>query len=168
MIVFDNHVANGTFGTLAFGVLTLVVIAAGFKYKLLRRKKTIVFVALGVLAVTVNSGGLLGEVAGALRQGMNVAGEQGINGLAGAKTPTNPPTTHVTPVTAFGALLGLAILAWYGIKLYAAKGKPEDWKEMIGGVIIGVCSGTGVGFLGIALNSGVIVSNNVGFYVFGG
>lgn len=168
MIVFDNHVANGTFGTLAFGVLTLVVIAAGFKYKLLRRKKTIVFVALGVLAVTVNSGGLLGEVAGALRQGMNVAGEQGINKLAGAKTPTNPPTTHVTPVTAFGALLGLAILAWYGIKLYAAKGKPEDWKEMVGGVIIGVCSGTGVGFLGIALNSGVIVSNNVGFYVFGG
>ncbi|MGW1656603.1 hypothetical protein [Streptomyces atratus] len=168
MNLFDNPVANGTFGTIAFGAITIVLIAAGFKYKVLKNKKTVILMALAVLAVTVNSAGLFGGGAGAMRVGMNIAGEQAIEGLAGAKTPTNPPTTHVTPITAFGALLGICILVWFGVKTYAAKGKPKDWKEMAGGTLIGISAGSGVGFLGIALNSAVLISNNVGFWVFGG
>ncbi|MCM2394388.1 hypothetical protein [Streptomyces albipurpureus] len=168
MDLFNNDVANGTFGTLAFGVLTVVLIVAGFNYKVLKRKKTVVLVAIALLAVTVNSAGLFGEIAGALRGGMNTAGEKAASGLAGAEVADNPPTTKVTPVTAGGALVGLAILVWYGVKIYAAKGKPKDWKEMAGGALIGVCAGTGVGFLGIAVSSAVIVSNNVGFWLVGG
>ncbi|WP_331740810.1 hypothetical protein [Streptomyces sp. NBC_01006] len=168
MNIFDNDVANGTFGTLAFGALACVFIVAGFKYKVLRRKKTVILVAIGVLAVTVNSAGLFGEIAGALRMGMNQAGEQAAQGLAGAQVAANPPTTHVTPVTAGGALFGLIVIFWYGIKIYAAKGKPRDWKEMAGGALVGISAGTGVGFLGIAVSSAVIVSNNVGFWLVGG
>ncbi|MFJ5785501.1 hypothetical protein [Streptomyces hydrogenans] len=166
--MFDNEVANGTFGTLAFGALTVVIIVAGFKYKVLKNWKTVVIVALGILAVTVNSGGLLGELAGALRQGMNVGGQEAVDGLAGAKVAPNPPTIKVTPITAGGALFGLCIIAWYLIKTYAANWRPADWKEMVGGSLIGICSGTGIGFLGLATSSAVIVSNNVGFWLFGG
>ncbi|MEU3602246.1 hypothetical protein ABZ714_26540 [Streptomyces sp. NPDC006798] len=168
MDLFDNDAANGTFGTLAFGVLTIVLIVAGFKYKVLRKKKTVALVAIGILAVTVNSAGLLGEIAGALRGGMNTAGEKAAADLAGAQVAANPPTTQVTPITAGGALFGLAILVWYGVKIYAAKGKPKDWKEMAGGALVGVCAGTGVGFLGLAVGAAVIVSNNVGFWLVGG
>lgn len=166
--MFDNDVANGTFGTLACGVLALVVIAAGFKYRLLREKKTVVLVALGVLAVTANSGGFLGEIAGAIRRGLNVSGEAALRAGAGAQVAPNPPTTEIPPITAGGALIGLALLGWYLIKMYAAHWRPDDWKEMVGGAVLGICAGTGVGFLGVALSSGVIVSNNLGFYLFGG
>ncbi|MFE7268041.1 hypothetical protein ACFU9B_39570 [Streptomyces sp. NPDC057592] len=168
MNLFDNPVANGSFGTIAFGAIALVLIIAGFKFNVLRDKKTVFLVALAVLAVTVNSAGLLGGGAGAMRVGMNIAGEQAIEGLAGAQSPANPPTTHVTPVNAFGALLGICILVWFLVKSYAANWRPKDWREMAGGTLIGISAGSGVGFLGIALNSAVLISNNVGFWVFGG
>ncbi|MFI1259058.1 hypothetical protein ACH4U6_35620 [Streptomyces netropsis] len=168
MDIFDNSPANASFGALIFGAIGTVVIVAGFKYKLLREKKTLVLVAFFVLLVTVNSGGILGEIAGALRGLMNVGGEKAVQGAAGAVTTPNPPHTQVTKVSAGGAGIGLCGIAWYAVKLYAAKGRARDIKEMCLGAGVAICYGTSLGFMGWIVGATVLTGNNVGLYVFGG
>ncbi|MFB7475588.1 hypothetical protein [Kitasatospora sp. NPDC056184] len=168
MNLFNNATANAGFGALLFGAMATVAIVAGFKYKILRNKKTLILVFVFMLLVTINSGGLLGEIAGALRHGMNAAGSVAADGLAGAKTTPNPPTTTVTPVSAGGAAIGLCGLTWFVIKLIATRGKPKDWKEMAGGTIAAVCYGTSLGFMGVIVGAATITGNNIGLYVFGG
>lgn len=168
MDIFNNAGANAGFGALVFGAMATVAIVAGLKYRWLRDKKTLILVAFFVLLVTVNSGGILGEIAGALRLGMNVSGEVAVQGVAGAVTAPNPPTTAVTPLSAGGAAIGLCGLTWYGVKLFAAKGKAKDLKEMYFGTAVGVCYGTSLGFMGWFVGATVLIGNNVGLYVFGG
>lgn len=168
MDIFDNAGANAGFGTLVFGAMATVAIVAGFKYRWLKDKKTVVLVAFFMLLVTVNSGGILGEIAGALRLGMNVGGEQAVRGVAGAVTTPNPPSTRVAPLSAGGAAIGLCGLTWYGIKIFAAKGKAKDLKEMYMGTAAGVCYGTSLGFMGWFVAGSVLAANNLGLYVFGG
>ncbi|MFE7808519.1 hypothetical protein ACFU51_28380 [Streptomyces sp. NPDC057430] len=168
MDIFDNAGANAGFGALVFGAMATVAIVAGLKYRWLRDRKTLFLVAFFVLLVTVNSGGLFGEVAGALRGGMNIAGEKAVDGIAGAAVAPNPPRSTVTPLSAGGAAIGLCGLTWYAIKLFAAKGKARDIKEMSMGAAVGICYGTSLGFMGWIVGATVIVGNNVGLYVFGG
>ncbi|MFE3144265.1 hypothetical protein [Streptomyces scopuliridis] len=166
--IFDNAGANAGFGTLVFGAMATVAIVAGLKFRWLRKWKTLVLVAFFVLLVTVNSGGILGEIAGALRLGMNTGGEAAVKGVAGAVTAPNPPKTAVAPLSAGGAAIGLCGLTWYGIKLFAAKGKAKDLKEMYMGLAVGICYGTSLGFMGWFVAGSVLAANNVGLYVFGG
>lgn len=166
--MFDSSPANAGFGALVFGAVATVAITAGFKYKLLRNKKTVFLVGFFMLLITVNSGGFLGEIAGALRHGMNVAGQQAVDKTAGATVTANPPRTAVTPVSAGGAAIGLTGITWYVIKLIAARGKPKDWKEMVGGTLVAVCYGTSLGFMGWIVSATTLTGNNIGLYVFGG
>ncbi|WP_405844561.1 hypothetical protein [Streptomyces sp. NBC_01518] len=166
--MFDNSPANAGFGALVFGAVATVAIIAGFKYRLLRNKKTLILVGFFMLLITVNSGGFLGEIAGALRHGMNVAGQQAVDKTAGAAVTANPPRTAVTPVSAGGAAIGLTGITWYVIKLIAARGKPKDWKEMVGGTLVAVCYGTSLGFMGWIVSATTLTGNNIGLYVFGG
>ncbi len=122
MNIFNNPGANAGFGCLAFAAIGTVVIVAGFKFKWLRAKATVILVALFVLLVTVNSGGVLGEIAGALRLGLNAGGEAAVHGVSGTAVTPHAPHTTITPVSAGGAVVGLCGLAWYGVKLFAAKG----------------------------------------------
>ncbi|MCX5561101.1 hypothetical protein [Streptomyces sp. NBC_00038] len=168
MNIFDNTTANASFGALLFGAMATVAVVAGFKYKILKNKKTFALVFFFMLLVTVNSTGILGEIAGALRHGMNVAGERAAEGVAGAKATPNPPRSTVTPVSAGGAGIGLCGLTWYVIKLFAARGKPKDWKEMAGGSLVAVCYGTTLGFMGVVVGAATLTGNNVGLWIFGG
>ncbi len=99
---------------------------------------------------------------------MNVAGERAAEGVAGAKATPNPPRSTVTPVSAGGAGIGLCGLTWYAIKLFAARGKPKDWKEMAGGSLVAVCYGTTLGFMGVIVGAATLTGNNVGLWIFGG
>ncbi|WP_330351905.1 hypothetical protein [Streptomyces sp. NBC_00582] len=166
--LFNNSTANASFGALLFGAMATTAVVAGFKYKVLRKWKTFVLVFFFVLLVTVNSGGLFGEIAGALRQVMNVAGETAVEKAAGATANANPPRSAVTPVSAGGAAIGLCGLVWYGVRLYAAKGKPADWKEMAGGAVVAICYGTSLGFMGVIVSATTLTGNNVGLWIFGG
>ena len=168
MNLFHNSTANAGFGALLFGAIATVAIFAGFKYKILRNKKTFILIFFFMLLVTINSAGLLGDVAGALRHGMNAAGTAVAGNVAGAKTTPNPPRSTVTPVTAGGAAIGLCGLTWYLVKLFAARGKPKDWKEMVGGTAVAICYGTTLGFMGVIVGITTITGNNIGLYVFGG
>ncbi|WP_031072074.1 hypothetical protein [Streptomyces sp. NRRL WC-3742] len=168
MNLFHNTTANAGFGALLFGAIATVAIVAGFKYKLLRQKKTFILVFFFMLLVTVNSAGILGDIAGALRHGMNVAGDAVASNVAGAKATPNPPHSTVTPVSAGGAAIGLCGLTWYIVKLIAARGRSKDWKEMAGGTLIAVCYGTTLGFMGVIVGITTVTGNNIGLYVFGG
>ncbi|MFF4286005.1 hypothetical protein ACFY0R_11855 [Streptomyces sp. NPDC001633] len=168
MNIFDNPGANAGFGTLAFAAIGTVVIVAGFKFRWLRAKSTVILVGLFVLLVTVNSGGILGEIAGALRHGMNAGGAAAVHGVSGAAVTPHVPRTAITPVSAGGALVGLCGIAWYGVKLFAAKDRAKDRKEMIIGLGVGVCYGTGLGFTGYFVAGAVLAANNVGLWAFGG
>ncbi len=63
MNIFDNTTANASFGALLFGAMATVAVVAGFKYKILKNKKTFALVFFFMLLVTVNSTGILGEIA---------------------------------------------------------------------------------------------------------
>ncbi|MFZ3491656.1 hypothetical protein ACODT5_00185 [Streptomyces sp. 5.8] len=166
--LFNNSTANAGFGALLFGAMATTAVVAGFKYKVLKKWKTFLLVFIFVLLVTVNSGGVLGEAAGAARQVMNVAGATAAEGVAGATVNVNPPRSAVTPVSAGGAGIGLCGLVWYGIRLYAAKGKPRDWKEMALATVAAVCYGTTLGFMGVIVSATTLTGNNVGLWIFGG
>jgi hypothetical protein len=168
--IFANGTANAGFGALVFGVVATTVVVAGFKYRLLKNRKTLLWVAFAMLLVTINSRGIFGELAGAARHIMNAAGEGAVRGGTGARTTPNPPRSTVNPVSAGGAALGLAILAWYVMKAYAApnKWKPDDWREMAFGTVIAVCYGTSLGFMGIIASMSVLTGNNIGLWIFGG
>jgi len=60
---------------------------------------------------------------------------------AGATANANPPRSAVTPVSAGGAAIDCRPVCT-GVRLYAAKGKPADWKEMAGGAVVAICYGT--------------------------
>jgi len=168
MNLFDTSGANAGFGALAFGVLGTVAVIAGFKYRWLRSKKTVIIVFASMLLVTVNSAGLLGSIAGALREVMNTGGEKVVTGATGSKITPNPSQHHVTAVSAGGALLGLCGLTWYGVKLYAAKGKIRELPEMIMGTGAAICYGTSLGFMGAVVGATTITANNIGLQIFGG
>ncbi|WP_424217729.1 hypothetical protein ACN20G_36840 (plasmid) [Streptomyces sp. BI20] len=168
MNIFDNDVANAGFGALVFGAMATVALIAGLKFKLLKSWKTTLLVAVFVLLVTVNSGGLLGELAGVLRLGMNSGGEAAVDTLSGAKLAPNPLRTPVEPASAGGAAIGLCGLTWYGVKAYAAKGKLKEAKEMILGAVLGVCYGTTLGFMGMVVGVMIPVANNIGYWAFSG
>ncbi|MFI9353134.1 hypothetical protein [Streptomyces lydicus] len=168
MNIFDNAGANAGFGCLAFAAIGTVVIVAGFKFKWLRAKSTVLLVGLFVLLITVNSGGILGEIAGALRLGLNAGGEAAVRGVSGTTVTPDAPRTAITPVSAGGAVIGLCGVAWYGVKLFAAKGRAKDLKEMIVGLGVGVCYGTGLGFTGYFVAGAVLAANNIGLWVVGG
>ncbi|GAB7036025.1 hypothetical protein AB0G35_24105 [Streptomyces sp. NPDC021749] len=168
MNLFDNPGANAGFGTLACAAIGTVVIVAGFKFKWLRAKWTVILVGVFMLLVTVNSGGIAGEIAGALRHVLNFGGEAAVKGVSGAKSTPNPPHTTITPVSAGGAVIGLCGIAWYVVKLFAAKGKAKDLKEMIVGAGVGICYGTGLGFTGFFVAGAVLAANNVGLWLVGG
>ncbi|WP_405740448.1 hypothetical protein OG422_05775 [Streptomyces sp. NBC_01525] len=168
MDLFDNPAANASFGSLACAAIGTVVIVAGFKYKWLKAKSTVLLVAVFILLVTVNSGGLLGEIAGAIRHVLNAGGEAAVQGVSGTKVTPNAPHTTVSPVSAGGAVVGLCGIAWYGVKLFAAKGKAKDLKEMCVGLGVGVCYGTGLGFTGYFVAASVLAANNVGLWLVGG
>ncbi|KJS53223.1 hypothetical protein VM98_26635 [Streptomyces rubellomurinus subsp. indigoferus] len=168
MNIFNNSTANASFGALLFGAIATVAIIAGFKYRVLKNKKTFILIFFFMLLVTVNSAGILGDIAGALRHGMNAAGTAVASNVAGAQTAPNPPHSTVTPVSAGGAAIGLCGLTWYIVKLIAARGKPKDWKEMAGGSLVAVCYGTTLGFMGVIVGITTITGNNIGLYVFGG
>ncbi|QKW55043.1 hypothetical protein [Streptomyces buecherae] len=168
MNLFDTHGANATFGALAFGVLATVLVVAGFKYRWLRSKKTLVIVFVSTLLVTVNSAGLLGEIAGAAREIMNAGGEKVVTDATGTKVAPNPPRHKVEPVSAGGALLGLCGWAWYGMKLYATKGRVRELPEIIMGAGSAVCYGTSLGFMGAVVGATVVTGNNIGLNIFGG
>ncbi|KPC68376.1 hypothetical protein ADL27_56900 [Streptomyces sp. NRRL F-6602] len=160
--------ANAGFGTLAFAAVGTVVMVAGFKYRWLRDKKTVALVAVGVLLVTINSAGLLGEVAGAIRGGLNSVGEAAVTQVTGTSKATGAPSTTVARVSAGGAVVGLCIIAWFVVKLVAAKGKARDMREMVVGAVCGICYGTGLGFTGYFVAPTVLTANNVGLWLIGG
>lgn len=95
MNLFDNTGANAGFGALAFGVLGTVAVVAGFKFKWLKSKKTLALVFVSVLLVTVNSAGIIGEIAGALRHIFNVGGEKAVTTATGAKLAAGAPTLRL-------------------------------------------------------------------------
>ncbi|MFC8949734.1 MULTISPECIES: hypothetical protein [Streptomyces] len=166
--IFDNQSANAGFGALLFGAMATTAVIAGFKKKLLRKKKTFVLVFFFVLLVTVNSRGLFGEGAGALRAAMNHLGQAAAEEGAGAKVNTHAPRTAVTPVSAGGAAIGLCGITYYLVVLYAAKWKPADWKEMAGGAVVAICYGTSLGFMGVIVSTTTLTGNNIGLWIFGG
>jgi len=168
MNLFDNTTANAGFGAVLFGAMATVAVFAGFKYKVLRKRKTFFLMFFFMLLVTVNSGGIFGEIAGALRRGMNYAGEQAVQKAAGAKVAANPPRTPVTPASAGGASVGLLGLIWYGVKLYATRGKAKDRMEMAAGSFVAICYGTSLGFMGVIVSVTTLTGNNIGLYLFGG
>ncbi|MCX4682327.1 hypothetical protein OG413_44910 [Streptomyces sp. NBC_01433] len=166
--IFDNQPANAGFGALLFGAMALTAVFAGFKKKVLRKKKTFVLVFFFVLLVTVNSRGLFGEAAGALRAGMNFLGQTAAEEGAGATVNARPPRTAVTPVSAGGAAIGLCGITYYLVTLYAANWKPVDWKEMLGGSLIAISFGTSLGFMGMVVSATTLTGNNLGLWAFGG
>ncbi|MEU9485911.1 hypothetical protein AB0D83_19985 [Streptomyces decoyicus] len=168
MNLFDNAGANAGFGALAFGVLGTVAVIAGVKYKWLKSKKTLAIVFVSVLLVTVNSAGILGEIAGAFRHVANVGGEKAVTTATGAKLAAGAHHTEVTPVSAGGALIGLCGLVWYGVKLYATKGKLRELPEMIMATVSALCYGTSLGFMGYIVQATVLTGNNIGLLAFGG
>ncbi|ATM24768.1 hypothetical protein C9F11_42910 (plasmid) [Streptomyces sp. YIM 121038] len=168
MDLFDSTTANASFGALLFGAMATSAVIAGFKYKVLRKKKTFILVFFSVLLVTVNSAGFLGEIAGALRNAMNTAGESAVEQTAGATPRTDPPRSEITPVSAGGAAIGLCGVVWYCVRLYAADWKPADWKEMVGGTVVAICYGTTLGFMGVIVSATTLTGNNLGLWLFGG
>lgn len=169
MDLFDNAGANAGFGALAFGTLATVAIIAGFKFRWLRFKTHLAVVFISVLLVTVNSSGILGEIAGALREVLNNSGERVITETTGTEVTSDPPRTEVTSVSAGGALLGLCGITWYTVKIFAAKGrKLRELPEIIMGTGAGICYGTSLGFMGSVVGATVLTANNVGLYLFGG
>ncbi|MGG7572511.1 hypothetical protein [Streptomyces sirii] len=114
MNIFDNAGANAGFGCLAFAAIGTVVIVAGFKFKWLRAKSTVLLVGLFVLLITVNSGGILGEIAGALRLGLNAGGEAAVRGCPERRSPhtlpgpPSPPSRQVAPSSACAGSPGTA------------------------------------------------------------
>ena len=168
MDLFDNSTANAGFGALLFGSMATVAVIAGFKYRVLKNRWTFGLVFFFMLLVTVNSSGVLGEIAGALREGMNTAGERAADGVAGGQATPDPPESEVTPVSAGGAGIGLCGLTWFVVKIFASRGKPTDWKEMVGGTVVAICYGTTLGFMGVIVGATTLTGNNVGLWVFGG